>query len=226
MKAAILFVSLMMVISLSFATTPPKETTIDAGSFTETPGNFSYPDQLFYEDFESAPYPDFPAGWTQWIQNPSYTWYTVVSASGGNPTPCAECYWQTGNPQDEWAITPPIDATDYENCVLEFDNSGSIYWSSNATLHVWVDTDISDESMAEGDEVYVFPATGETNDWQVYHETIDLSALGYDHTTFYVGFNYLGDDGAFHNFDNVEVNADYNVAVQPMSLGKIKSLMR
>ncbi|MDX2475687.1 MAG: hypothetical protein QNL91_18500 [Candidatus Krumholzibacteria bacterium] len=142
----------------------------------------------YTEDFEGA-FP--PAGWTQGITNPGFTWIQD-SLNPYTGTAAAYIPWQTGSPQDETLeFSWPVDVGD----ALIFATSGSPTWASNGNFTVEVN----------GTEVYNFDLenAGVAFVWE--EVIVDLAA--YEGTTPTFTFRYAGDDGADHYLDAVQIGA-------------------
>ncbi|MFH1842561.1 MAG: hypothetical protein ABIF77_05090 [bacterium] len=144
--------------------------------------------RAYFEGFEGV-FP--PAGWTQTVTNPSYTWYKN-GLSYYEGIYAAGIGWQAGFPQNETlSFDYFIDVGAGENG-LYFWNMGSTYWAVNANFTCTVN----------GVEVYNFLAEA-AGSWIWEQASVDLSA--YDGQTVTVAFNYAGDDGADHHLDAVSI---------------------
>jgi hypothetical protein len=146
--------------------------------------------RAYLEGFEGA-FP--PAGWTQTITNPTYTWIQdfVTPYEGAA---AAYIPWQAGVPQNEvLSFSHLIDSAADEDHLI-FATQGSMYWATNANLTVEVN----------GLEVYNFLNEFTAGNWVWDLVDVDLSA--YDGQTVAIDFIYAGDDGADHYIDAVALD--------------------
>ena len=167
------------------AKTPPKS--LDYRTETQTVVARAY-----MEGFEGA-FP--PAGWTQTITNPTYTWVQDTSAYEGFYG--ARVPWQaaTGNQNERLGFNYFIDSGIDEDHLI-FATMGSPYWAVNANFRVEVNGTVVWDFLLDG--------AGGTFEWEV--ADVDLS--GYDGQNVYIEFIYgdPGDDGADHHLDAVMID--------------------
>ncbi len=152
----------------------------------------------YTEGFEGA-FP--PAGWTQGITNPNFTWHQY--SPGGEGTYCANCFYDP-------ALVPQFETLCFSHTLvvdelyLSFLAMSSYYWGvdpyQNYDIYVTVD----------GGVVWSFRADGTTNNyvWDPYG--VDLATFGFvAGQTVEICFVYEGSDGAQAGFDAIKVGEVY-----------------
>jgi len=125
-KLLVLVMILMLVASFAMAQKIPSKKAPKGDGAPYITGKADYT-----EDFEGA-FP--PAGWTQGVTNPAYTWsQDFLSPYSGSA--CAYIAWQAGTPQDETlTFSWPVDVGDD----LSFATQGNAYWATSANFTVEV----------------------------------------------------------------------------------------
>ncbi len=139
------------------------------------------------EGFEGA-FP--PAGWYHGITNPANTWYQD-SISPFEGVYAARIGWQAGIPQDE---VLSFDYLVVSGDDLTFETMGSAYWSAFGNFTCEID----------GAVVYDFNLE-EVNNFVWAEIQIDLEV--YAGSMINIAFRYVGDDGADHHLDAIQVGA-------------------
>jgi hypothetical protein len=154
---------------------------------------------LVEESFETA-VP--PAGWTIMTTGVSYTW-----AQTGNLANTGDysAYVRYGNPglfQDEWLVTPALDATGLSTLTLEWAENES-YWADWGLEHlIMVSTTVPDDPGAFSTVLSMTPATHSISGWSAM--TVDLSAYA-GTSNIYVAFRYRGDYADDWYVDDVRI---------------------
>ncbi len=151
-------------------------------------------DVLINEGFETS-FP--PSGWTQVINNPSYTWeqsstYAYEGSYG------ARAPWDYD--QDEWLLTPELALAEG---ALSVYSQGSVYWCRDTNdycdLNVWL---VIGE-VGGGDDIFVKNLEEDWSaSWTWTLTTIDLTPF-LPGEPVRIGFQYIGDDGATAAIDSV-----------------------
>ena len=169
-------------------------------------------DMLLEEGFDV----DFPpAGWTtidfntngnNWIQsNPDGNNFDLVDPLS---LFSALVPW-VGEDQDEWMITPVIDAAGDTPLKVEWYAGTSGSWLAYATLKLHVSTD----GGTTWTELWnAFDEIDEAADWGWYFVSTDLS--DYTDTPFQLGWQYVGNDGDLAGVDGVQVKSGYDYIYQ------------
>jgi hypothetical protein len=142
-----------------------------------------------------------PDGWTQTITNPSSTWEQSAS-DVYEGSYCAYIQSQAGVPQDEWLSFHYVPR---ENDVLTFATMGSLDWCQNANLEVWIDGAVAWDFCND------FPGASWT------YEVIELDLSPYVGMSIDIEFRYVGDDGADHYLDMIDV-LSYDHSVQNLEV--------
>jgi hypothetical protein len=164
--------------------------------------------ELIDETFSAGNVP--PSGWTGHATHATNNW--VYDSSGGvDDSHMAKVGWAAcgSSPcQDEWIMTPSLDLSSLTDPVVTFSNMGSFYYSctvANAEFKVYLSTvGATPADLLAGTEIYDFCADPNAANWTWLTNTIDLSAWGTE-SSVYIGFNYVGDDGADHHLDAIKV---------------------
>ncbi len=149
------------------------------------------------QDFEGTEFP--PAGWDTVNTDPGYGWYLGTFSGGG--TQCALVHWDgPGYVQDEWLITPLIDPSSAGALLrLEFDMLKGYDYPHDFKVYISFDgteyTEIWDS--------YDVPYTA----FEWYRVTVDLSTYA-GGSSFYLAFQYYGEDADLFGLDNVVVTDD------------------
>lgn len=163
---------------------------------------------LLYEGFEEGEIP--PNGWKLDINNSNYSWFIGnYNKHTGNYS--GQCTNDPNNLlQDEWLITPIIDIKNYSEIYLSFWWSISYYWAVspydnyNLNIQISIDNGLTWTKIWEEDNLQKF------ENWKWYNTTfgkpIDLSEyIEYEKIT--IAFQYLGQNGAQLNIDDIEIYA-------------------
>ena len=117
---------------------------------------------------------------------------------------------------DRWAVTPPIDLTDYTNAILDFD----IRASDEAPWNDGIILKISTTGTAKADfttVLYDSTTNGEGEDEEWSSRSIDLS--NYSGQVVHFAFINQWEDGNIAQIDNIVV--DGNLAVKDLSKSKV-----
>jgi len=164
---------------------------------------------FFSEDFEAitptTPDDPFPVtGWTRITTVTGYTWFVAVpqGPSGPSGTNSALCpYGPVGSPQDEWLITPAIDAsTATSGLYVEF-----AYLHDNSSYPFDLDLYVSTTGTSTGDFTLLWQASGESHPTMVFTTTqVDLSAYAGE-ATLYLAWRYQGEDANLGAIDDIIV---------------------
>jgi hypothetical protein len=132
-----------------------------------------------------------PEGWILETTVPTNTWMSEAAGSYEGSYN-ARIVWQDIEPQDEWMKVRYTPMTDD---VLEFATMGSVLWTSNANFYVTVD----------GTTIWNFLNDHTVASWEWEHVAIPLGA--YAGQDIEIGFGYVGQDGADHHLDAVNVHS-------------------
>ncbi len=166
---------------------------------------------LFEDDFSSYaptnPEDPFPAPWTRIVSNVDFlTWFIGTPSAGGTQSALVP-YGYAGDIQDEWLVTPQIDASSVAGGLfVDF-----IYLQNNDTYPFDLDLYVSTTGMSTGDFTLLWKAMDQTHtnmEWT--NATVDLSA--YAGETIYLAWRYTGEDTDLGGIDNVVV---YDETVLP-----------
>ncbi len=163
-------------------------------------------DVLLEEGFDDV-FP--PAGWiviethptNNWIQtnptNPDINFNTIDPSSLFS----AMVPWDAASMQDEWLITPEINADDGP-VMVEFYFGISGPWLSGATMKVHVTTDGGDTFTELIDVIDIVDAGA---NWAWYY--VELDVTDYADGPFHMAWQYIGQDGDLCGLDNVRITA-------------------
>lgn len=182
----------------------------------------------FAEDFESGTYP--PTGWT--VQSGATSTITVPATqtwhdnANGNPGQCASVLYDNSvDIHDEWLMTPAITIPNSGGAIrLEFQINTSQFWhvnpNDNADIKCFVSTvggTITD--LAAGTEVFWEQDPLIVNEWATFEwYTYQTDFTAYAGQTVYLGWHYLGQDGAQFNLDNISI---YDVPPHDLEMRKM-----
>ncbi len=159
----------------------------------------NYDKRLIYllEDFETEVFP--PTDWAQINTDPGYGWFLGTFSGGG--TQAALVTWHApGYVQDEWLITPQINASGASSLLrLEFEMLKGYDYPHDFKVHISFDG----TNFTEVWDSYSVPYPA--HEW--YGVTVDLSAYA-GGQNFYLGFQYYGEDADLFGLDNVVVTDD------------------
>ncbi len=151
-----------------------------------------------------------PTGWTQEIVNAANTWIQTNPENNNfneidpNSLFSAMVPW-VAQDQDEWIMTPEIDAAGEEPLTINFYAGVSGPWIEFATLKCHISTDGGNnwtELWNAAEEID--PAA----DWAWNYVSIDISGIATD--PFIVAWQYVGNDGDLAGIDGVEIKAGYD----------------
>lgn len=154
-----------------------------------------------------------PTGWTQEIENAANTWVQTNPTENNfdqvDPTSLfsAMVPYDAANAQDEWLITPSIDAGGESTVRVEWYAGVSGSWlDPGATIKLHVSTDGGTTWTELWDAIDVVEAGAP---WAWYPVTTDLSA--YAASPFQLAWQYVGQDGDLAGIDGVTIKsgADY-----------------
>jgi hypothetical protein len=167
---------------------------------------------LIEEGFEaSVP----PAGWTIMTTGVDYTWDQTTSAANSGEASAVVYYGAPGNFQDEWLVTPALDASSYSSLTLEFAEAES-YWASYGLYHnIMVSTTVADDPGAFTAVATYTPSNHTIESWQM--TEVDLSAYA-GMSNIYVAFRYQGDWADDWYIDDVRIFEPYEHDVKLVSL--------
>jgi hypothetical protein len=166
--------------------------------------NFSR-DVLLEEGFDDV-FP--PAGWTVIEHHPTNNWIQTnpsnpdLNFNNVDPSSLfsAMVPWDAASLQDEWLLTPEINASETP-VTLEFYFGISGSWLSGATLKVHVTTDGGDNFTELLDVIdMVDPGAN----WAWYFVNIDVT--DYAAGPFHIAWQYIGMDGDLCGLDNVRIS--------------------
>jgi|FLOH01.1.fsa_nt_gi hypothetical protein len=151
---------------------------------------------------------DFPPGdWTQSIFNASYTWIQSNPTNNNfdeidpNSLFSALVPW-VAEDQDEWLITPVIDAMGETPLSVDFYAGVSGPWLGGATLKCH----ISDDGGTTWTELWdAYDEIDPAADWAWNFVSIDISA--YAAGDFQIAWQYVGNDGDLAGIDGVVIEA-------------------
>ncbi len=155
-----------------------------------------------------------PADWSVIVTNSNYTWEQGnqnghdFNQIDPNSQYSAIVNW-VAEDQDEWLITPVIDAAGETPVSLHWYAGVSGSWLTNATLKCLISTDNGTtwtELWNALDEID--PAA----DWDWNEVTIDLSS--YASTPFQIAWEYVGNNGDLAGVDGVSVSSGYDYLFQ------------
>lgn len=151
-----------------------------------------------------------PTGWTVINYHPTENWEqsNVTDQNFDQIDPnslySAICPW-VAEDQDEWLITPTIDAMGETPLTLEFWAGVSGPWLNGATLICNISTDGGTTWTPLWNALYeIDPAA----DWAWNDITINLN--DYAGTPFQIAWQYVGNDGDVVGVDGVEIRTGYN----------------
>lgn len=155
---------------------------------------------------------DFPPGdWTQTIFNAGNTWLQSNPQDNNfdeidpNSLFSALVPW-VAEDQDEWLITPAIDALGETPLTLEFYAGVSGTWLGGATLKCH----ISDDGGTTWTELWdAFDEIDPGAPWAWNFVSIDISAYAGDE--FQVAWQYVGNDGDLAGIDGVSIEAGLDI---------------
>ncbi len=151
-----------------------------------------------------------PNGWTQEIMNAGNTWIQTNPEGNNfntvdpNSLFSAMVPW-VGEDQNEWIMTPVIDAAGEEPLSINFYAGVSGNWLPFATLkcHISIDGGTTWTELWNAAEE-IDPAA----DWAWNYVSIDISGIATD--PFIVGWQYIGNDGDLAGIDGVQIKAGYD----------------
>lgn len=154
---------------------------------------------LVEESFETA-VP--PAGWTTMTTGNSFSWMQSTSLANTGAASAYVPYGPIGAWQDEWLVTPALDATTMSTVTLEFAENEA-YWASWGLEHnIMVSTTVPDDPAAFTDVLTMTPANHSIVGWTMV--SVDLTAYaGMDNI--YIAFRYQGDYADNWYIDDVRV---------------------
>lgn len=165
--------------------------------------------ELLDEGFEGS-FP--PASWTVTNTHATTNWTTDTSSPAEGLTDAYVTYAVCGSSpcQDEWLATPALDLSTLTTPTLSFFNNGNAYWSchpgvnDNYSFKVYLSTaGATPADFLAGTEIWDFCGDSPADGYAWTSVALDLAAYATD--TVYIGFNYVGDDGAGHYIDLVRV---------------------
>lgn len=193
------FRTLLLVFALLCVVTAPALATKYTGKTSPFPMNTGIDTRDIFEGFEGA-FP--PAGWTA-VSNSGHSdieaWYQGSNAFEG--LYAATCEWDPDLiPQDNVMSFMHTVAAGEDH--INFQISGSAYWSANYDCTVEVN----------GDIVYSW-AANVTDDWVF--TLVDINLADYMDQTVEIAFRYIGLDGAAIYLDNVGLNEGYEPPPPP-----------
>ena len=156
-----------------------------------------------------------PAGWTIMTTGNTYTWQQTGSLANSGDFSAAVPYGPQGAWQDEWLVTPALDATALGTLTLEFAEAEN-YWANYGLEHsILVSTTVPDDPAAFTDVLSMVPANHTITSWSMV--TVDLSAYaGMDNI--YVAFRYQGDWADNWYIDDVRIFEPFDHDVKLSSL--------
>ena len=134
MRHSILFLAILCLLASSiFAATPLKPERAAVKDIVPTP--VQQPDgnrlDLIFESFEDA-VP--PAGWTYMTTGQSSTWEQSTAEANSGAASAVVHYGAQGTWQDEWLVTPALDASALGGMFLEFFEAEA-YWPDWGYVH-------------------------------------------------------------------------------------------
>ncbi len=174
-------------------------------------GNMGSRLTLVEEGFEAA-VP--PAGWTIMTSGNSYTWMSSGNANSGAASAYVP-YGPIGAFQDEWLVTPALDASSLTTMTLEFAENEA-YWADWGLEHnIMVSTTVADDPAAFTEVVSWTPANHTISGWTAVN--VDLSAYA-GLSNVYVAFRYQGDYADNWYIDDVRVFEPFPHDVQVSAL--------
>ena len=162
---------------------------------------------LLEEGFETA-VP--PAGWSVMSSGASYTWDQATVGNSGDYSAVVQ-YGPYGAYQDEWLVTPAIDASGVSVLTLEFAEAED-YWADWGLYHdIMVSTTVPDDPAAFTSALHMTPANHTIESWSL--ATVDLSAYA-GNETLYVAFRYQGEYADNWLIDDVRLFEPFEHDVQ------------
>jgi len=169
---------------------------------------------LIFESFEDG-VP--PMDWTIMTSGESYTWAQEMGESHSGAASAAVRYGPTGAWQDEWLVTPAIDASALSGITLEFWEAEA-YWADWGFAHsIMVSTTVPDDPAAFSTLITWTPADHTIVSWADPIE-LDLSAYAGE-PVLYVAFRYEGEYADDWYIDDVWIYepSDHDVKTQSVS---------
>ena len=158
---------------------------------------------LFREGFDSQQFP--PKNWSDSTTNDQKTWerhkisHYSFDSIVNNSKASAICEWSFYK-QDEWLITPMIDARDHKSISIDFYAGFSEDWLDKASLSLYISADTS--STWER----IWNAREDTSDIQQWTwKNIRKYAIEYAGTRFQLAWRYSGKRGDLVALDNIKV---------------------
>ena len=156
-----------------------------------------------------------PAGWTIITTGNDFTWQQSTSQANSGDASAVLAYGAPGAWQDEWLVTPALDATGLATLTLEFAEAED-YWSGYGLEHnIMVSTTVPDDPGAFTDVFSMTPGTHSITNWS--NVTVDLSAYA-GMNNIYVAFRYQGDWADNWFIDDVRIFEPYEHDVALSSL--------
>jgi hypothetical protein len=174
-------------------------------------------DVVVTEGFEGMLFP--PSGWSQVINNTSWTWKQTASPYSGSYAADVE-YDPALVDQDEWLLTPEYPLA---GGTLSVWSQGSVYWCKtdfdNCDLNVWLVVG----AVGGGDDVFVGQLDDSwTASWTWAQSTFNLDAL-VPGVPVRIGFQYIGNDGAQIVIDDISLDGILGLDVPWLSETPITS---
>ena len=151
-----------------------------------------------------------PIGWTIMTTGNSYTWAQSSQANSGAASAYV-AYGPIGAWQDEWLVTPALDASAMTTLTLEFAESEA-YWANYGLEHnIMVSTTVPDDPAAFTDVLSMTPGNHTISSWS--RVTVNLNDYaGMDNV--YVAFRYQGDYADDWYIDDVRIFEPFEHDVQ------------